>query len=171
VRGPVEIVLFTDHVQAATSFYERLVGVTTEAEWPGGAIFATGGVQLLVHERPGAIEGGPPNEDHVAFGVPNSPRGLMWVRRACREGMHQAAWSARAACRLESLDAGRDGRAAPCAGPQPCVRLTRIKPQDACEELRERGFAFLVEPRDYPWGRPAYLRDPDGRLVELSEMR
>jgi len=74
VRGPVEIALFTDHVQAATSFYERLVGVTTEAEWPGGAIFATGGVQLLVHERPGAIEGGPPNEDHVAFGVPNSPR-------------------------------------------------------------------------------------------------
>jgi len=51
------------------------------------------------------------------------------------------------------------------------VRLTRIKPQDACEELRGRGFAFLVEPRDYPWGRPAYLRDPDGRLVELSEMR
>ncbi|MBA3433288.1 MAG: hypothetical protein H0U08_04260 [Actinobacteria bacterium] len=51
------------------------------------------------------------------------------------------------------------------------MRLTRIKPQDACEELRERGFAFLVEPRDYPWCRPAYLRDPDGRLVELSEMR
>ncbi|MBA3433289.1 MAG: hypothetical protein H0U08_04265 [Actinobacteria bacterium] len=39
MRGPVEIALFTDHVQAATSFYERLVGVTTEAEWPGGAIF------------------------------------------------------------------------------------------------------------------------------------
>ncbi len=39
----------------------------------------------------------------------------------------------------------------------------------SCHELRARGFAFLVEPRDYPWGRSAYLRDPDGRLVELSE--
>ena len=27
----------------------------------------------------------------------------------------------------------------------------------------------LVEPRAYPWGRSAYLRDPDGRLVELAE--
>lgn len=40
----------------------------------------------------------------------------------------------------------------------------------ACEELRERGVGFLVEPRDYPWGRSAYLRDPDGRLVELSQI-
>ena len=23
-------------------------------------------------------------------------------------------------------------------------------------------------PRDLPWGRSAYLRDPDGRLVELA---
>lgn len=38
----------------------------------------------------------------------------------------------------------------------------------ACDELRAQGFVFLVEPRDYPWGRSAYLRDPDGRLVELS---
>ncbi|MDQ3379011.1 MAG: VOC family protein [Actinomycetota bacterium] len=39
----------------------------------------------------------------------------------------------------------------------------------SCTELRARGFAFLVEPRDYSWGRSAYLRDPDGRLVELSQ--
>jgi len=39
----------------------------------------------------------------------------------------------------------------------------------SCHELRARGFAFLVDPRDYPWGRSAYLRDPDGRLVELSQ--
>jgi catechol 2,3-dioxygenase-like lactoylglutathione lyase family enzyme len=25
-----------------------------------------------------------------------------------------------------------------------------------------------TEPADYPWGRSAYLRDPDGRLVELQ---
>ena len=39
----------------------------------------------------------------------------------------------------------------------------------ACDELREQGTTFLVEPRAYPWGRSAYLRDPDGGLVELSE--
>ena len=38
-----------------------------------------------------------------------------------------------------------------------------------CEELRRRGVDFLVEPSDYPWGRSAYLRDPDGRIVELSQ--
>jgi catechol 2,3-dioxygenase-like lactoylglutathione lyase family enzyme len=39
----------------------------------------------------------------------------------------------------------------------------------ACAELRAHGVTLLVEPRDYPWGRSAYLRDPDGRLVELSQ--
>ena len=38
----------------------------------------------------------------------------------------------------------------------------------ACDELRRQGLELLVEPRDYPWGRSAYLRDPDGRMVELS---
>jgi catechol 2,3-dioxygenase-like lactoylglutathione lyase family enzyme len=40
----------------------------------------------------------------------------------------------------------------------------------ACNELLKRGLAFLLEPRDYPWGRSAYLRDPDGRLVELAQL-
>jgi catechol 2,3-dioxygenase-like lactoylglutathione lyase family enzyme len=31
------------------------------------------------------------------------------------------------------------------------------------------GCALLLEPRDYSWGRSAYLRDPDGRLVELAQ--
>ncbi len=39
----------------------------------------------------------------------------------------------------------------------------------ACDELRAQGTSFLVEPLEYPWGRSAYLRDPDGRLVELAE--
>lgn len=39
----------------------------------------------------------------------------------------------------------------------------------ACDELRAHGVSFLVEPREYPWGRSAYLRDTDGRLVELAE--
>ena len=38
-----------------------------------------------------------------------------------------------------------------------------------CAALVAGGFAFLAEPRDYPWGRSAYLRDPDGRLVELAQ--
>jgi catechol 2,3-dioxygenase-like lactoylglutathione lyase family enzyme len=39
----------------------------------------------------------------------------------------------------------------------------------ACAALVEDGCTFLVEPQDYPWGRSAYLRDPDGRLVELAQ--
>jgi catechol 2,3-dioxygenase-like lactoylglutathione lyase family enzyme len=39
----------------------------------------------------------------------------------------------------------------------------------ACDELRAEGLELLVEPRDYPWGRSAYLRDPDGRMVELTQ--
>lgn len=38
-----------------------------------------------------------------------------------------------------------------------------------CEEIARAGIAFLAQPRDYPWGRSAYLRDPDGRLVELAQ--
>jgi catechol 2,3-dioxygenase-like lactoylglutathione lyase family enzyme len=40
---------------------------------------------------------------------------------------------------------------------------------EACAKLVARGSALLVEPRDYSWGRSAYLRDPDGRLLELSQ--
>jgi len=38
-----------------------------------------------------------------------------------------------------------------------------------CDALRSEGSELLVEPRDYQWGRSAYLRDPDGRLVELAQ--
>lgn len=109
----VETALFTDDVHAAQAFYGRLLDAAPVAEWPGGAIFAVGGVKLLVHERAGAPEGGPPNEDHFALGVTD-------------------------------LDA-------------------------TAASLANEGFAFLVEPRDFDWGRSAYLRDPDGRLVELTQ--
>jgi catechol 2,3-dioxygenase-like lactoylglutathione lyase family enzyme len=39
----------------------------------------------------------------------------------------------------------------------------------ACDELRADGIDVLGAPRDYPWGRSAYLRDPDGRMLELSQ--
>jgi catechol 2,3-dioxygenase-like lactoylglutathione lyase family enzyme len=40
----------------------------------------------------------------------------------------------------------------------------------ACDALVARGLILELEPRDYPWGRSAYLRDPDGRLVELAQL-
>jgi catechol 2,3-dioxygenase-like lactoylglutathione lyase family enzyme len=41
--------------------------------------------------------------------------------------------------------------------------------EDSCDALRAGGCELLLEPRDYSWGRSAYLRDPDGRLVELAQ--
>ena len=40
----------------------------------------------------------------------------------------------------------------------------------ACAALRNQGFALVLEPHNYEWGRSAYLRDPDGRLIELQDM-
>ena len=41
---------------------------------------------------------------------------------------------------------------------------------EACDELRAQGTSLMVEPQDYSWGRSAYVRDPDGRLVELAQI-
>jgi catechol 2,3-dioxygenase-like lactoylglutathione lyase family enzyme len=38
-----------------------------------------------------------------------------------------------------------------------------------CLELEKQGFKIEVPPRDYYWGRSAYLRDPDGYLIELAQ--
>lgn len=40
---------------------------------------------------------------------------------------------------------------------------------EACKELRTRGLHLEVGPQDFYWGRSAYLRDPDGRLLELHQ--
>lgn len=37
-----------------------------------------------------------------------------------------------------------------------------------CERLRAAGYD-VVGPSRFPWGRSAYLHDPDGRMVELQE--
>ena len=37
----------------------------------------------------------------------------------------------------------------------------------ACQKLEELGLTLEVAPRDYYWGRSAYLRDPDGHQIEL----
>lgn len=36
-----------------------------------------------------------------------------------------------------------------------------------CEALQRQGLAAEIGPRDFSWGRSAYLSDPDGRQVEL----
>jgi catechol 2,3-dioxygenase-like lactoylglutathione lyase family enzyme len=48
------------------------------------------------------------------------------------------------------------------------VALGVVDVHAACAALRAGGHAVVVEPRAYAWGRSAYLRDPDGRLVELT---
>ena len=38
----------------------------------------------------------------------------------------------------------------------------------AVDDVDEAATRLGAEARDYDWGRSAYLRDPDGRLVELA---
>ena|SRR2546423_11969583 len=40
--------------------------------------------------------------------------------------------------------------------------------QDAAAERGREAGADVVGPRDFYWGRSAYLRDPDGRALELQ---
>ena len=37
-----------------------------------------------------------------------------------------------------------------------------------CERLVNQGLTLEVPPKDYYWGRSAYLRNPDGSLVEIT---
>lgn len=39
----------------------------------------------------------------------------------------------------------------------------------ACADLEQAGILVEVPPRTYYWGKSAYLRDPDGHLLELIE--
>jgi len=39
----------------------------------------------------------------------------------------------------------------------------------ACISLITKGLTLEVPPTDYYWGRSAYLRDPDGHLVEITK--
>lgn len=36
-------------------------------------------------------------------------------------------------------------------------------------ELSNNELRFLIQPENFDWGRSAYLRDPDGRLVEFHQ--
>ena len=37
-----------------------------------------------------------------------------------------------------------------------------------CEQLIAEGLSLETPPKDYYWGRSAYLRDPEGQLIELN---
>ena len=49
------------------------------------------------------------------------------------------------------------------------IALAVLDLDAACAELEGQGLTIAVPAQRFPWGRSAYLRDPDGRLVELSE--
>ncbi len=38
-----------------------------------------------------------------------------------------------------------------------------------CQDLVQQGLTLEVPPQDYYWGRSAYLRDPDGHQVEITQ--
>ena len=38
-----------------------------------------------------------------------------------------------------------------------------------CESLMQLGLTIEIPPKDYYWGRSAYLRDPDGHLLEITK--
>ncbi len=40
---------------------------------------------------------------------------------------------------------------------------------ELCQNLVSRGINVNIPPRSYYWGRSAYLKDPDGRWLELHE--
>lgn len=38
-----------------------------------------------------------------------------------------------------------------------------------CAALTQQGLTLEIPPKDYYWGRSAYLRDPDGHQVEITK--
>ncbi|HSL45020.1 MAG TPA: VOC family protein [Anaerolineales bacterium] len=38
-----------------------------------------------------------------------------------------------------------------------------------CEQLKERGLMLEIPVQDFYWGRSAYLRDPDGHQIEITQ--
>lgn len=62
-------------------------------------------------------------------------------------------------------------RYTPAAGDLPPENHTALGVDNvdtACMVLARQGMAVEIPPRDYYWGRSAYLRDPDGHLIEIT---
>ena len=49
------------------------------------------------------------------------------------------------------------------------IRVADI--QFCYDEWRKRGAEFLTEPKDHPSEIRAYLRDPDGHLIEVGQSK
>ncbi len=61
----------------------------------------------------------------------------------------------------------------PGEGELPCENHIAFGTHNVDKEInRLSGLGITVEyePDDYDWGRSAYLRDPDGKLVELTQI-
>ncbi len=59
----------------------------------------------------------------------------------------------------------------PGPGDLPCENHKAFTVEDvdsAAAGLEKAGMKIEVAPADYYWGRSAYLRDPDGHLIELT---
>ncbi|HSJ56197.1 MAG TPA: VOC family protein [Anaerolineae bacterium] len=55
--------------------------------------------------------------------------------------------------------------------PEDHIAFTVDDVDATCEALREQGVEVQVGPRDFYWGRSAYLRAPNGKLIELAQKR
>ena len=59
----------------------------------------------------------------------------------------------------------------PSPGDLPCENhkaFTVENVDQTAKELQKAGMTLEIAPADYYWGRSAYLRDPDGHLIELT---
>lgn len=46
----------------------------------------------------------------------------------------------------------------------------RVEDVDAaCQRMMELGLSLEIPPQEFYWGRSAYLRDPDGRQIEITQ--
>ena len=53
--------------------------------------------------------------------------------------------------------------------PEDHIALETEDIESACQKLLDQGARLEVPPKDYYWGRSAYLRDADGRLIEIIQ--
>lgn len=49
------------------------------------------------------------------------------------------------------------------------IAFTVADVDKTCQQLVAAGLTLEVAPTDYYWGRSAYLRDPDGQQIELTQ--
>lgn len=54
--------------------------------------------------------------------------------------------------------------------PEDHLAFTVADVEAECSRLAAAGFSVEVLPKEYYWGTSAYLRDPDGQLLELIQV-